>query len=186
MVISSCRFRWSISSRRNFANSSGLLFSISICWDLKKHDFCNHYFSMVYQKHSRVTMEVNLHLMKWNPLLKSMVSPILELYCYGALRMGKFSELIALLRKLYKLLLTKIVIGNMNWICFCWPTEILPIVQQVKSRRFSRTVRDKLPSVSGTEDVSGHDDAVKRNRAQQEKWKLLLIWNEEPNQLSWR
>ena len=120
---------------------------------------------MVYQKHSRVTMEVNLHLMKWNPFLKSMVSPILELYCYGALRMGKFSELIALLRKLYKLLLTKTVIGNMNWICFCWPTEILPIVQQVKSRRFSRTVRDKLPTVPGTEDVSGHDDAVKRNRA---------------------
>ena len=34
---------------------------------------------------------------------------------------------------------------------------------------FSRTVRDKLPTVPGTEDVSRHDDAVKRNRAQKEK-----------------
>ena len=33
----------------------------------------------------------------------------------------------------------------------------------------SRTVRNKLPTVPGTEDVSGHDDAVKRNRAQKEK-----------------
>ena len=30
---------------------------------------------------------------------------------------------------------------------------------------FSRTVRDKLPTVPDTEDVSRHDDAVKRNRA---------------------
>ena len=74
---------------------------------------------MVYQKHSRVKMEGNLHLMKWNLFLKSMVLPILELHHYGPRRMGKLSELIALLRKLYKLLLTKAVIGNMNWIRFC-------------------------------------------------------------------
>ena len=36
---------------------------------------------------------------------------------------------------------------------------------------FSRTVRDKLPTVPSTEDVSRHDDAVKRNRAQNEKMK---------------
>ena len=36
---------------------------------------------------------------------------------------------------------------------------------------FSRTVRDKLPTVPGTEDVSRHDDVVKRNRAQKEKMK---------------
>ena len=74
---------------------------------------------MVYQKHLRVTMEGNLHLMKWSPFLKSMVLPILELHRYEPRQMGKLSELIALLRKLYKLLLTKAVIGNMNWIRFC-------------------------------------------------------------------
>ena len=89
---------------------------------------------MVYQKHSRVTMEDNLHLMKWNLFLKSMVLPILELHHYGPRRMGKLSELIAFLRKLYKLLLPKAVIGNTNWIRFCWATEILPIVRQVKRR----------------------------------------------------
>ena len=36
---------------------------------------------------------------------------------------------------------------------------------------FSRTVRDKLPTVSGTVDCSRHDDEVKRNRAQKEKMK---------------
>ena len=36
---------------------------------------------------------------------------------------------------------------------------------------FSMTVRDKLPTVPGTEDASRHDDAVKRNRAQKEKMK---------------
>ena len=36
---------------------------------------------------------------------------------------------------------------------------------------FSRTVRDKLPTVPGTEGVSRHDDVVKRNRAQKEKMK---------------
>ena len=36
---------------------------------------------------------------------------------------------------------------------------------------FSRTVKDKLPTVPGTEDVSRHEDAVKRNRAQKEKMK---------------
>ena len=44
MVISSCRFMWSISNWRNFTNSIGLLFSISINWDFKKCDFCNYYF----------------------------------------------------------------------------------------------------------------------------------------------
>ena len=89
---------------------------------------------MVYQKHSRVTMEDNLHLMKWNLFIKSKVLPILELHHYDPRRMGKLSELIALLRKLYKLLLPKAVIGNTNWIRFCWATEILPIVQEVKRR----------------------------------------------------
>ena len=74
---------------------------------------------MLYQKDLRVTMEGNLNLMKWNPFLKLMVLPILELHLYGPKRMGRLSELIALLRKLYKLLLTKAVIGNMNWIRFC-------------------------------------------------------------------
>ena len=37
-------FMWSISNWRNFTDSSGLLFSISIRWDFKKYDFCNHYF----------------------------------------------------------------------------------------------------------------------------------------------
>ena len=36
---------------------------------------------------------------------------------------------------------------------------------------FSRTASDKLPAVPGTEDVSEHDNAVKRNRAQKEKMK---------------
>ena len=36
---------------------------------------------------------------------------------------------------------------------------------------FSRTIRDKLPTVPGTVDGSRHDDAVKRNRAQKEKMK---------------
>ena len=36
---------------------------------------------------------------------------------------------------------------------------------------FSRTVRDKLPTVPGTEDVSRHDYAVKQNHAQKEKMK---------------
>ena len=36
---------------------------------------------------------------------------------------------------------------------------------------FSRTVRDKLPTVPGTEEVSRHNDAVKGNRAQKEKMK---------------
>ena len=36
---------------------------------------------------------------------------------------------------------------------------------------FSRTVRDKLPTVPGTEDASRHNDAVKQNRAQKEKMK---------------
>ena len=36
---------------------------------------------------------------------------------------------------------------------------------------FSRTVRDKLQTVPGTEGVSRHDDVVKRNRAQKEKMK---------------
>ena len=40
---------------------------------------------------------------------------------------------------------------------------------------FSRTVRDKLPTVAGTEDVSRHDDAVKRNCTLKKKWKLMLI-----------
>ena len=38
---------------------------------------------------------------------------------------------------------------------------------------FSRAVRDKLPTVSGTVDGSRHDDAVKRNRAQKEKIKTF-------------
>ena len=50
---------------------------------------------------------------------------------------------------------------------------------------FSRTVRDKLPTVPGTEDVSRHDDAVKPNRALKEKnYKLMLMLKEELNQLS--
>ena len=69
---------------------------------------------MVYQKHSRVTMEDNLHLMKWNLFLKSVVLPILELQRYGPKQMGKLSELMALLRKLYNLLLMKAGIGNMS------------------------------------------------------------------------
>ena len=36
---------------------------------------------------------------------------------------------------------------------------------------FSSSVRDKLPTVPGTKDVSRHDDAVKRNSAQKEKIK---------------
>ena len=68
---------------------------------------------------TRVTMEDNLHLMKWNPSLKLMVLAIIELHHYGSRRMGKLNELITLLRKLYKMLLTKAVIGNMNWIRFC-------------------------------------------------------------------
>ena len=61
-------------------------------------------------------MEDNLHLMKGNLFLKSMVLPILERHHYGPSRIGKLSELITLLRKLYKLLLTKAVMGNTNWI----------------------------------------------------------------------
>ena len=36
---------------------------------------------------------------------------------------------------------------------------------------FSRVVRDKLPTVSSTVEGSRHDDAVKRNRAQEVKLK---------------
>ena len=39
---------------------------------------------------------------------------------------------------------------------------------------FSRAVRDKLPTVSGTVDGSRHDNAVKRNRTQKEKMKTYV------------
>ena len=97
---------------------------------------------MVCQKHWRVKMEDNLHLIKWNIYLKTMVLPILELHGYSPRRMGKFRELILLLRKPYRLLLTKAVIGNTNWMRFCWATEILPIVWQVK-RIFPSFFKDR-------------------------------------------
>ena len=45
---------------------------------------------------------------------------------------------------------------------------------------FSRTVRDKLPTVPGTEDDSRHEDAVKRNRAQKEKMKTYADMKQKP------
>ena len=48
--------------------------------------------------------------------------------------MGKLSDLITLLRKLYNLQSTKDVIGNINWIHSCRATETLFIAQQVKRR----------------------------------------------------
>ena len=53
------------------------------------------------------------------PFLKINGITMLEIHHYGPRRMGKLRELIALLRKLYKMLLTKAVIGKMNWIRFC-------------------------------------------------------------------
>ena len=50
---------------------------------------------------------------------KSMVLPIIALHCYGPKQVSKLSELMALLRKLYNLLLTKDVIGNMKSIRVC-------------------------------------------------------------------
>ena len=76
----------------------------------------------------------NLHLMKWNHFLKSMVLPIIEPHRYDPKQIRKLSELIALLKKLYNLLLTKDVIGNMDWVRFSKATEIPLIVQQVKPR----------------------------------------------------
>ena len=113
---------------------------------------------------------------------------MLEIHHYGPRRMGKLSELIALLRKLYKMLLTKAVIGKMNWIRFCWATEILPTVRQVKRRLsffLARTVRDKLPTVPSTEDVSRNDDAVNPNRAQKDKMKTYadMKWRAKPTEL---
>ena len=117
----------------------------------------------------------NLHLMKWNLFLKSMVLPIIELHCYSPKQMGKFSELIALLRTLYDLLLTKAVIGNMNWIrLFLLSYRNTPHRTTGKMPSFllfSSVVRDKLPTVPATVDGSRHDDVVKRNRAQKEKIK---------------
>ena len=39
---------------------------------------------------------------------------------------------------------------------------------------FSRTVRDKLPTIPGTADGSRHEDAAKRNRVQKEKMKSYV------------
>ena len=61
-------------------------------------------------------MTDNLHLRKWNHFLKSMVLPIIKLHYYGPKQMSRLINLIVLLRKLYKPLLTKDIIGNMNWI----------------------------------------------------------------------
>ena len=61
----------------------------------------------------------NLHLMKWNHFLKSMVLIIIELHRYDPKQMSRLRELMVLLRKLYNLFLRKAVIGSMNWICFC-------------------------------------------------------------------
>ena len=64
------------------------------------------------------TLGDNLTLKILN-FLKSMVLPIIDLHRYDPKQIGKLSQLIALLRKLYNMLLTKDVIGNMNWIRFC-------------------------------------------------------------------
>ena len=63
-----------------------------------------------------------------------MVLSIVKPRRYGPKQMGKLSDLNAFSRKLYNLLLTKDVIGNMNWVHSCWVTEILLIAQQVKYR----------------------------------------------------
>ena len=127
----------------------------------------------------------NLCLTKWYHFLKSMILPIIKLHRYGPKQMGKLSKLITLFRKLYNLLLTKGVIGNMNWTHSCWTTEILLIAQQVKLcpfLLFSRVVRDKLSTVPSTVDSSRHDDAIKLNRAQKQKMKTSLsMRNEEQN-----
>ena len=99
---------------------------------------------------------------------------MIDLHRYDPKQIGKLSQLIALLRKLYNMLLTKDVIGNMNWIRFCWAIEILLIVQQVKRRLsffFSRVRRDKLPTAPSTVDGSRHDDTVKRNQKKKKKMK---------------
>ena len=47
---------------------------------------------------------------------------------------------------------------------------------------FSRVVRDKSSTVPSTVDSSGHDDAIKLNRAQKQKMKTSLsMRNEEQN-----
>ena len=101
--------------------------------------------------------------------------------------MSRLINLIVLLRKLYKPLLTKDIIGNMNWIHSRWATEILLIAQQVKLRlsfyflellwryyqlfQVLKMVQDKMMQLN----VTAH---LKK------KWKLMLMRNEEQNQLS--
>ena len=127
---------------------------------------------MVYHKHQRVAMVDALYLTKYNHLLNSMVLLIIKQHRYGPKQVGKMSELIALLRKLYNLLLTKDVIGNMIWIYFGSAAETFFIVQVkdwLSCLVFSRVVRDKLSTVLSTVDSTRYDDKVKRNRAQREK-----------------
>ena len=131
-------------------------------------------------------MEDNLQLMKWNLFLKSMVLPIIELHRYGLKQMGKLSKLIALLRKLYNLLLMKVVIGNMNWIRFCWATEILSHCTTGETPSFLLFSRDKLPTVPGTVDGSRQDDAVKWNHAQKEKMKTYADATRRAKPTEWK
>ena len=49
---------------------------------------------------------------------------------------------------------------------------------------FSRVFRDKLPTVPSTVDGSRHDDAVKRNRAENEKKKTYANVKRKLNQLN--
>ena len=80
VVISSCRFMWSISgetvlilvgyiSRFQFAEVLKSTISASIFSKLSK----------IFSKHERVTMDDNLYLKKWNYFLKSMILPIIKL-----------------------------------------------------------------------------------------------------------
>ena len=49
---------------------------------------------------------------------------------------------------------------------------------------FSRVFRDKLPTVPSTVDGSRHDDAVKRNRAENDKKKTYANVKRKQNQLN--
>ena len=116
----------------------------------------------------------NLHLMKWNNFLKSMVLPIIELYCYGPKQMGKLSKSIALLTKLYNLLLMKAVIGNMNWIHSCWLQKYSSLYNRWNTvfPSIFRVVRDKLPIVPGTVEFKARWSSKTKPRTERENENL--------------
>ena len=125
---------------------------------------------MVYQKHSRVTMEDNLHLMKWNLFLKSMVLPTLELHRYDP-KLSQVGQLERINRVIKKAIQSAINKGR-NWqheldtfLLSYRNTPHCTTGETPSFLLFSRIVRDKLPTVPGPIDASRHDDAVKRNRA---------------------